>query len=224
MIGNGMVANGIGAAQPVRKPFADSPDEGSRVSPEMTIVRVLMTATARPTPGARLVPFPDADPQPHMIDYDLVRAYYFDPPARNPHRVPSNEELIARYERRLFDHCVLRGGDPVAEGLGPHGSMIGGPGKPTTVHHCRVERTTPLDPLPLSWWAYPRAQLRILPPDGQQGAHDYLADLSGLYLAGIANHPDGPHLVRWINRFARRPGGGQARWPDSVGQTTARRP
>ena len=216
-----------------------------------------------------------------MIDYDLVRAYYFDPPAPNPHRVPSDEELIARHERRLFDHCVLRGGDPVAEGLGPHGSMIGGPGKPTTVHHCRVERTTPLDPLPLSWWAYPRAQLRVLPPDGQQAAHAYLADLSGLYLAGIANRPDGPRLahmfrsthlsdndrpmlthllsaitalrfmdlrtrggislyemaralhatrirradlVRWVNRFARRPGGGLPRWPNTVGQTTARRP
>ena len=64
-----------------------------------------------------------------MIDYDLVRTYYFDPPAPHPHRVPSDEELIARYERRRFDDCILRGGDPKAEGLGPHGSMIGGPGK-----------------------------------------------------------------------------------------------
>lgn len=35
-----MVANGIGAAQQVRKPFADSPDNGSQVSPKMIIVGV----------------------------------------------------------------------------------------------------------------------------------------------------------------------------------------
>ena len=133
-----------------------------------------------------------------MIDYDLVRAYYFDPPAPNPRRVPSDEELIARHERSRFDDCVLRGGDPVAEGLGPHGSMIGGPGKPTTLHHCRVERTTPLEPLPLSWWAYPRARLRILPPGGRPAAHSYLADLSGAHLAGVLNRPGGPQLARWF--------------------------
>lgn len=131
-----------------------------------------------------------------MIDYDLVRAYYFDPPAPDAHRVPSDEELIARHERRRFDDCIQRGGDPVAEGLGPHGSMIGGPGKPTTIHHCRVERTTLLDLLPLSWWAYPRAQLHILPPGGQQAAHSYLADLSGAHLAGVLNRPSGPSLAR----------------------------
>ena len=60
--------------------------------------------------------------------------------------------------------AFFAGAIPSPQGLGPHGSMIGGPGKPITVHHCeRAERTTPLDPLPLSWWAYPRAQLRILP-------------------------------------------------------------
>lgn len=131
-----------------------------------------------------------------MIDYDLVRAYYTDPPPPRPDRVPSDEELIARHERRLFDDCILRGGDPVAEGLGPHGSMIGGAGKPTTIHYCRAERATPVDPLPLSRWDYRRARLRILPPGGQPAAHAYLADLSGLYLAGIADRPTGPRLAR----------------------------
>lgn len=137
-----------------------------------------------------------------MIDYDLVRAYYFDPPPRDPARVPSDEELIARYERRRFEDCIIRGGDPVTEGLGPHGSMIGGPGKPTTVHHCRAERTMPLDPLPLPWWDYPRARVRVLPPGGPQAAHDFLADLSGLHLAGIANRPSGRALSR-LFRSAR---------------------
>ena len=157
-----------------------------------------------------------------MIDYDLVRVYYFDPPPRDAERVPSDEELIARYERRRVDDCILRGGDPAAEGLGPHGSMIGGPGKPATVHYCRAERTTPLDPLPLSWWAYPRAQLRILPPGGQQAADAYLADLSGLHLAGIADRPSGPGLARWF-RSTRLSGGDGAGLAHFLGAVTAPR-
>ena len=131
-----------------------------------------------------------------MIDFDLVRAYYFDPPPADPHRVPSDEELIARYERRRYESCIRRSGDPVAEGLGPHGSMIGGPGKPVTIHAVRAERTMPLDPLPLSWWDYPRARLRILPPGGQQAAYSYLRDLAGAHLAGMANRPTARRLVR----------------------------
>ena len=130
-----------------------------------------------------------------MIDFDLVRAYYFDPPPPDPLRVPSDEELIARYERRRVEHCILRLGDPAAEGLGPHGSMIGGPGKPITVHSQRAERITPIDPLPLSWWDYPRARLRILPPGGQQAIYSYLHNLAGAHLAGVRNRPTAPRLA-----------------------------
>ena len=87
-------------------------------------------------------------------------------------------------------------GDPVAEGLGPHGSMIGGPGKLITIHCERAERTTPLDPLPLSWWDYPRARLRVLPPGGQQAAYSYLRDLAGAHLAGVPNRPTAARLDR----------------------------
>ena len=124
-----------------------------------------------------------------MIDYDLVRAYYFAPPPRDPERVPSDEELLARYERRLVEDCILRMGDPEAEGLGPHGSM-GGPGKPTTIHYCRAERTTPLSPLPLSWWDYPRARERPQPPGGQPAAHVYLVVFSHRE-AAVVWHVDG---------------------------------
>ena len=82
---------------------------------------------------------------------------------------------------------------PKPKVLGPHGSMIGGPGNPTTVHSTSPERTTPLDPLPLSWWAYPHAQLRILPPGGQPAALAYLA---GAHLAGVLNRPGGRRLAR----------------------------
>ena len=124
-----------------------------------------------------------------MIDFERVRAYYFDPPPLDPLSIPSDEELIARYERRCYEDCILRMGDPVAEALGPHGSMIGGPGKPITVHYERAERTTPLRPLPLSWWDYPRARRRILPPGGREDALSYLRNLVGAHLAGVPNRP-----------------------------------
>ena len=74
--------------------------------------------------------------------------------------------------------------------------MIGGTGKPTTIHYTDPVHTTLLDPLPLSWWAYPRARLRILPPGGIPAAHGYLADLSGAHLAGVLNRPSGARLAQ----------------------------
>ena len=50
-----------------------------------------------------------------MIDFERVRAYYFDPPEPDPLRIPSDEELIARYERRRYERCVLRLGDPARD-------------------------------------------------------------------------------------------------------------
>lgn len=140
-----------------------------------------------------------------MIDFDLVRAYYFDPPDPDPLRTPSDEELIAAYERRRYESCILRLGDPVAEGLGPHGSMIGGPGKPITIHAQRAERTTPLDPLPLSWWDYPRAKLRILPLGGERAAASYLRDLSRAHLAGVSNRPSAARLASMFHSASLSP-------------------
>lgn len=70
-----------------------------------------------------------------MLDFDKVRAFYFDHPSDDPERIPSREEIYARYERERFERCLLRGGDPEVEGLGPHGSLIGGRPKPLTLFH-----------------------------------------------------------------------------------------
>ena len=169
-----------------------------RLMPELDLPpgpRELFAAVRKPLAQA-----PNVDPRSSppadspMIDYNLVRIYYHHPPPSHPERLPSDEELLARYERRRYDDCILRGGDPRAEGLGPHGSMIGGPGKPTTVFHTHPTRTTLLDPLPLAWWDYPRAKLRILPPGGHPAAHAYLAGLAGAHLAGVLNRPSGARL------------------------------
>ena len=68
-----------------------------------------------------------------------------------PERIASREELYARYERERFERCILRGGDPEAEGLGPHGSLIGGRSKPLTLFHGFPELRAKLHPLPPSW-------------------------------------------------------------------------
>ena len=100
------------------------------------------------------------------FDFGKVREFYFNPPTDdNPPRIPTDEEFCARYERRRIENCLRRGGDPEAEGLGEHGSMIGGPGKPVTVFHVDPARVLGGAPLPLAWYAYPAAR-EPWPPRG----------------------------------------------------------
>ncbi len=131
-----------------------------------------------------------------MLDFNQVRAFYFDPPPHDPGRIPSREELTARYERERFDACVLRGGDPEAEAVGPHGSLVGGAGKPLTVHHTLPEVHAKPRPLPLSWFDHPRRRARTLPPGGIEEAHIFFRSLSHGYLAGHRDRPSGPRLRR----------------------------
>ena len=129
-----------------------------------------------------------------MLELARVRAFYFDPPPPDRSRIPTREELYARHERERFENCLRRGGDPQAEGLGPHGSLIGGGDKPLTVLHGFPEERAKLHPLPLSWFDHPRGQTRLVPPGGTPEAHTFFASLSGAYLAGMADRPSGPEL------------------------------
>ncbi len=129
-----------------------------------------------------------------MLDLAKVRAHYFDPPPPDPERVPTREEIYARYERERFEACVERGGDPEAEGLGPHGSMIGGRGKPLTAFHGFPELRAQLRPLPLSWFDHPRAKTTLVPPGGLREAHAFFHCLSCSYLAGMSERPSGAQL------------------------------
>ena len=133
-----------------------------------------------------------------MLDLAKVRAFYFDPPPSDRPRVPTREELYAHHERERFENCLLRGGDPEAEGLGPHGSLIGGPGKPLTVFHGLPEERAKINPLPLSWFDHPRGHTRLIPPGGTDEAHTFFASLSGAYLAGMPDRPSGPQLRRYF--------------------------
>ena len=128
-----------------------------------------------------------------MLDLDRVRAAYFNPPPEDPEYQPSREERFAEYERRAVKWCLERGGDPRAEGLGEHGALIGGPGKPPRV----IGRPVPLEyavdwrPLPLSWFGHRRARTPLA-----GGNDDVLTILVAGYLAGTPNRPDGRGLAR----------------------------
>lgn len=129
-----------------------------------------------------------------MLDLAKVRALYFDLPLHDPERTPSREELYARFERGRFDDCLLRGGDPEAEGIGPHGSLIGGRSKPLTVFHVFPEVHGKLQPLPLAWFNHPAAHSPIIPPGGIEEAHLFFRSLSHAYLAGHRDRPSGSLL------------------------------
>ena len=65
-----------------------------------------------------------------MLDVAKIRHFYFHPPPDDPEHESTPEELWAAAERQAVEECLRRAGDPRAEGLGEHGSLIGGPEKP----------------------------------------------------------------------------------------------
>ena len=131
-----------------------------------------------------------------MLDLAKVRHAYFDPPPHDPEHLPTREELYARYERQRVERCLLRGGDPREEGLGEHGSLIGGSGKPLTVYRVLPERVAKLHPLPLTWFDSPVARSANAPRGGIAKAHSFFAHLAGAHLAGMRNRPSGAELRR----------------------------
>ena len=140
-----------------------------------------------------------------MLDLAKVRHAYLHPPPDDPGRVLTREELYARYERRRVEGCLRRGGDPVLEGLGEHGSLIGGPDKPLTAFGVRPERAGRLQPLPLAWFDYPQARSASLPKSSADEAHDFFTALAADHLAGMPDRPSGAQLARTL-RSARLEG------------------
>ena len=131
-----------------------------------------------------------------MLDIAQIRRSYYNPPPEDSMRVPTREELHAQYERRLYEACLAGGRDPQDAGLGEHGSLIGGLGKPLTVHSALAERAVQLAPLPLSWFCYPLARSAQPPLGGGDAAHIFLYSLSADHLAGMPERPDGEQLAQ----------------------------
>ena len=131
-----------------------------------------------------------------MLDLEKVRAAYFNPPPDDPEKVPTREELYARYERRRVEACLETGGDPRERGLGQHGSLIGGEGKPLSMSSVRPERSVHLRPLPLAWFDNLRARSAVPPPGGNAAAHAFFDALAADHLAGMPERPTGDRLAR----------------------------
>ena len=131
-----------------------------------------------------------------MIDVEKVREFYFHPPPDDEPRFPTVEECYARYEWSRVENCLYRGGDPEREGLGEHGFLIGGAGKPATVFSQHPLRIVALPIPPLAWLAYPAAREPWPPEGGKAGARGFLGFLSAKHLAGIRDRPSGVEAER----------------------------
>jgi len=124
-----------------------------------------------------------------MLDVVKIRHFYFHPPPDDPEHESTPEELWASAERQEVEECLLRGGDPRAEGLGEHGSLIGGPVKPARCFGFNPEKRLPRNPLPLSCFDHPRA--RATPPATPENPDLFFGGLCASYLAGDPNRPHG---------------------------------
>ncbi len=130
------------------------------------------------------------------VDLAAVRrAYRQGPPPPGFHGIPTREQRIAESERALVRRCMEAGRDPEKEGLGIHGRLIGGPGKPVRVHygsrpfenHCRPVLA------PVSWFLHPGG--RRTSGRGDPG-HLRLRHAIASYMAGTprASRPSGAQL------------------------------
>ncbi len=130
-----------------------------------------------------------------MIDFKAVRRAYHSPPPPNDH-VPTIEERVAAFERQRVQQARERGIDPRAEGMGEHGSLIGGPGKRPTRFEGgrRAEDMVRMPPMPLAWFSHPNANRR----NACRNPHQYLDTLSADHLAGHHPRPDGRTLHRLL--------------------------
>ncbi len=129
-----------------------------------------------------------------MLDLGKIRHFYFHPPADDPDLRASPEAIWAVAERQAVEECLLRGGDPEAEGLGEHGSLIGGPEKPPRCFGFDPVKRLPRDLLPLSRFDHPRARTALPVPVRDSDA--FFGRLSAGYLAGYPDRPDGAALGR----------------------------
>ncbi len=144
-----------------------------------------------------------------MIDFEAVRRAYHSPPRPGDH-VPTVEERIAAYERQRMADALRQGIDPEAEAIGEYGSLIGGPGKPTTFFQGgrRAEDMVRMTPMPLPWFDHENAHYRTPCVE----PHKYLDILSADHLAGCDPRPDGHALRRLL--CAEQLSGAEARLVD----------
>ena len=121
-----------------------------------------------------------------ILDRDKLRAAYFDGPMGDEFtHVPTREERLAEAERFFVKCCLKRGGDPKAEGLGEHGALIGGPGKPPRIF---TNLWRPLENYakprlaPVSWFEH--EALKVCASGCKDPDHKFLDNVLGMSLSG----------------------------------------
>ena len=151
------------------------------------------------------------------IDHKALREAYFNPPREGEFtKIPAREDYMAEAERRFVRLCLERGGDPKAEGLGEHGALIGGEGKPPRVlmglarslEHYAKPRLAPLD------W-FEREAVRS--GNGRfDPEHRWMRRMAASYMAGVPKEssPSGEELYEAF--CAAAPGSLQRFWLHSV--------
>lgn len=138
------------------------------------------------------------------LDFKAIRKAFHGPPrARPPDHLPTREELLAEHERIRVECRLEVGLDPSADGVGEHGSLIGGAGKPLTVVHRPVEHLLRIEPVPLEWFDYPEARRAWQGPVEQE--IDFLNGLINRHLAGFPNRPTAAELSSWLRSPDCRP-------------------
>ena len=129
------------------------------------------------------------------IDVEAVRRAYRELPDEGFAGVPSREERFAMSERALMRICEASGRCPKAEGLGEHGSLIGGKGKPMRVHwgsrpfdHCARPVLAPI-----AWFA---RLGNVRAGGGRDAGHLRLRAAIAAHMAGVpkASRPSGAAL------------------------------
>ena len=136
----------------------------------------------------------------------LRKAYYSPPPEGEFLDIPTREEYMAEAERWFVQLCLERGGDPEAEGLGEHGALIGGPGKPVRllVGHSRpFEQYARPRLAPLDWFERPAVRSGKRPAGPRTPLDAEPGDV--LHGGGAGRKPAiGPAAVRRLLRGGSR--------------------
>ncbi len=130
------------------------------------------------------------------LNIEAVRAAYYEPgPGSPPTHISTREERLAEYERLAVRWCLERGGDPVAERLGEHEQLVGGPSKPLRPRARNFLDSVPIEPMPTEWFSYPAAHIRY---GGDKVLRNFLLLALGSHFAGNALKPSVETMARWL--------------------------
>lgn len=131
------------------------------------------------------------------IDFDAVRKAFYGPPlASPPAHLPTQEELLAEHERIRLQCRLDLGRDPAVDGVGEHGSLIGGAGKPLTIIHRSLDRLLRIEPMPLEWFDYPEARRPFQGPVEEEIS--FFSALVNGHLAGFSKRPAAQEFSSWM--------------------------